>query len=92
MLAFARAAGAKSFLFAAAALLTAIAVPATAVASQADTVSVNGVVLDSRGEPVVGATVAFSGVIPVRTAFGEPEPDDLAIAVPPPPSVVDYAR
>jgi iron complex outermembrane receptor protein len=78
MLAFARAAGAKSFLFAAAALLTAIAVPATAVASQADTVSVNGVVLDSRGEPVVGATVAFSGVIPVRTGAA----GDFAISVP----------
>ncbi len=34
----------------------------------------------------------WAGVIPVRTAFGEPEPDDLAVAVPPPPSVVDYGR
>ncbi|HSP04776.1 MAG TPA: pyridoxamine 5'-phosphate oxidase family protein [Acidimicrobiales bacterium] len=34
----------------------------------------------------------WAGVLPMRTAFGEPEPDDLAAAVPPPPSVVDYGR
>ena len=34
----------------------------------------------------------WAGVVPVRAAFGEPEPDDLADAVPAPPSVVDYRR
>ncbi|MCO8127969.1 pyridoxamine 5'-phosphate oxidase family protein [Acidimicrobiia bacterium EGI L10123] len=34
----------------------------------------------------------WAGVIPVRTAFGEPEPDELSEALPTPPSVVDYGR
>jgi len=34
----------------------------------------------------------WAGVLPIRLAFGDPEPDDLAAAVPPPPSVVDRGR
>lgn len=34
----------------------------------------------------------WAGVIPVRAAFGEPEPDELSEALPTPPSVADYRR
>jgi hypothetical protein len=34
----------------------------------------------------------WAGVLPIRLTSGEPEPDDLAAAVPPPPSVVGYRR
>jgi uncharacterized protein len=32
----------------------------------------------------------WAGVIPIRPGFGEPEPDEVASALPVPPSVVDY--
>lgn len=43
-------------------------------------------------EPDIGLTDVWAGVIPIRSTFGPAEPDGLAGAVPPPPSVVGYQR
>ena len=43
-------------------------------------------------EADVGLVDVWAGVLPARLAFGDPQPDELARPLPPPPSVADYRR
>ena len=43
-------------------------------------------------EADVGLTDVWAGVVPARLAFGDPQPDELARQLPPPPSGVGYRR